>query len=91
MTVREYPNIHSELIQHLFFSIRMNSLFVAAEYRNAKKYRARCPGLIIASGEDKTYFRIPMVSICFPLTLYYSLSISATSRNHSGRFSIFCR
>ncbi|XP_011187395.2 WD repeat-containing protein on Y chromosome [Zeugodacus cucurbitae] len=60
MSVREYPNIHSELIQHLFFSIRLNSLFVAAEYRNAKKYRARCPGLIIAYGEDKIYFRIPM-------------------------------
>lgn len=69
MSVREYPNIHSELIQHIYFSIRMNSLLVAAEYRNAKKYRARCPGLIIASGEDKTYFRIPMVSNCLLLTL----------------------
>ncbi|XP_053961506.1 WD repeat-containing protein on Y chromosome isoform X1 [Anastrepha ludens] len=65
MAVREYANIHSELIQNLYFSIRMNSLFVSAEYRNAKKYRGRCPGLIIASGEDKTYFRIPMGVTCF--------------------------
>ncbi|XP_067624274.1 WD repeat-containing protein on Y chromosome [Eurosta solidaginis] len=65
ITVREYPNIHSELIQEVYFSIRMNSLFVAAEYRNAKKYRGRCPGLIIACGEDRTQFRIPMGVTCF--------------------------
>lgn len=59
--VHEYRNIHSELIQQTFFSIRLNSLFCAAEYRNTKKYRGRCPGLIVANGDEKTIFRIPLV------------------------------
>ena len=49
------------MIQQVFFSLRMGSLFVAAEYRNTKKYRGRCPGLIVANGDDKTTFRIPLV------------------------------
>ncbi|XP_061400442.1 WD repeat-containing protein on Y chromosome-like [Musca vetustissima] len=58
--VHEYPNIHSELIQQTFYSMRLNSLFSAAEYRNTKKYRGRCPGLIVANGDEKTIFRIPL-------------------------------
>lgn len=49
------------MIQQVFYSIRLNSIFVAAEYRNTKKYRGRCPGLIVANGDDKTIFRIPLV------------------------------
>uniref|UniRef100_A0A1I8MCB5 WD repeat-containing protein on Y chromosome n=1 Tax=Musca domestica TaxID=7370 RepID=A0A1I8MCB5_MUSDO len=58
--VHEYANIHSELIQQTFYSMRLNSLFSAAEYRNTKKYRGRCPGLIVANGEERTIFRIPL-------------------------------
>ncbi|XP_075152554.1 WD repeat-containing protein on Y chromosome-like [Haematobia irritans] len=58
--VHEYPNIHSELIQDTFYSFRLNSLFCAAEYRNTRKYRGLCPGLILANGDDRTIFRIPL-------------------------------
>lgn len=51
------------MIQQVFFSIRLNSVFAAAEYRNTKKYRGRCPGLILTNGDDKTIFRIPLVSL----------------------------
>lgn len=52
------------MIQQIFYSIRLGSLFVAAEYRNTRKYRGRCPGLIVANGDDKTTFRIPLVREC---------------------------
>lgn len=58
---REYINIHTEMIQCAFFSIALNSLFAAAEYRNTKKYRSRCAGLIVVYGDEKSSFRIPLV------------------------------
>ncbi|EDW64164.2 WD repeat-containing protein on Y chromosome [Drosophila virilis] len=57
---REYINLHNELISCVYFSLHMNTLFASAEYRNTKKYRGRCPGLIMVSNEDRNNFRIPL-------------------------------
>ncbi|XP_055855750.1 WD repeat-containing protein on Y chromosome-like [Episyrphus balteatus] len=59
---REFINIHLELIQKVYFSFKMNILLVAAEYRNTKKYRGRCPGTIAVDWKDssQTIFRIPL-------------------------------
>lgn len=71
---REYINLHSEMIQCVLFSLRLNSVFVAAEYRNTRKYRGRCPGLIVAAGDDKTSFRIPLVCyVAFIRSIYVNI------------------
>ncbi|KAH8263299.1 hypothetical protein KR044_006922, partial [Drosophila immigrans] len=57
---REYINLHNELISCVYYSLHMNTLFASAEYRNTKKYRGRCPGLIMVSNEDRNNFRIPL-------------------------------
>lgn len=57
---QEYINLHNEIISCVYFSLHMNALFASAEYRNTKKYRGRCPGLIMASNEDRNNFRIPL-------------------------------
>uniref|UniRef100_A0A1B0FDX8 WD repeat-containing protein on Y chromosome n=1 Tax=Glossina morsitans morsitans TaxID=37546 RepID=A0A1B0FDX8_GLOMM len=59
----EYLNVHTEMIQHVYFARRLNCTFAAAEYRNIKKYRGRCPGLVILSGDDRSTFRVPLVRI----------------------------
>lgn len=62
LRAREYINIHSEMISSVYYSLRMKMTFASAEYSNTKKYRGRCPGLVIAAGEEKTTFRIPLVN-----------------------------
>ncbi|KAH8392209.1 hypothetical protein KR215_003058, partial [Drosophila sulfurigaster] len=57
---REYINLHNELISCVYYSLHMNTLFASAEYRNTKKYRGRCPGLIMVSNDDRNNFRIPL-------------------------------
>ncbi|XP_034471992.1 WD repeat-containing protein on Y chromosome isoform X2 [Drosophila innubila] len=57
---REYINLHNELISCVYYSLHMNALFASAEYRNTKKYRGRCPGLIMVSNDDRNNFRIPL-------------------------------
>ncbi|KAH8409406.1 hypothetical protein KR222_002579, partial [Zaprionus bogoriensis] len=57
---REYINLHNELISCVYYSLHMNALFASAEYRNTKKYRGRCPGLIMVTNEDRNNFRIPL-------------------------------
>uniref|UniRef100_B7FF09-2 Isoform A of WD repeat-containing protein on Y chromosome n=1 Tax=Drosophila willistoni TaxID=7260 RepID=B7FF09-2 len=57
---KEYINLHSELISCVYYSLHMNALFASAEYRNTKKYRGRCPGIIMVSYGDKSNFRIPL-------------------------------
>ncbi|XP_068151676.1 WD repeat-containing protein on Y chromosome [Drosophila tropicalis] len=57
---KEYINLHSELITCVYYSLHMNALFASAEYRNTKKYRGRCPGIIMVSYGDKSNFRIPL-------------------------------
>ncbi|KAH8378190.1 hypothetical protein KR093_009950, partial [Drosophila rubida] len=57
---REHINLHNELISCVYYSLHMNTLFASAEYRNTKKYRGRCPGLIMVSNEDRNNFRIPL-------------------------------
>nr|B7FF06.1 RecName: Full=WD repeat-containing protein on Y chromosome; Short=WD40 Y [Drosophila grimshawi]DAA06440.1 TPA_inf: WD-40 domain protein [Drosophila grimshawi] len=57
---REHINLHSELISCVYYSLHMNTLFASAEYRNTKKYRGRCPGLIMVSNDDRNNFRIPL-------------------------------
>ncbi|XP_023175265.1 WD repeat-containing protein on Y chromosome isoform X3 [Drosophila hydei] len=57
---KEYINLHNELISCVYYSLHMNTLFASAEYRNTKKYRGRCPGLIMVSNEDRNNFRIPL-------------------------------
>ncbi|XP_030383633.1 WD repeat-containing protein on Y chromosome [Scaptodrosophila lebanonensis] len=57
---REYINLHSEMISCLYYSLEMNALFASAEYRNTKKYRGRCPALIMTSSDDRSNFRIPL-------------------------------
>ncbi|XP_037949995.1 WD repeat-containing protein on Y chromosome [Teleopsis dalmanni] len=58
--LKEYYRVHTEIIQTVYYSVRTNSLFCSAEYRNTKKYRGRCPGLIVIVNDDKTTFRIPL-------------------------------
>uniref|UniRef100_A0A1A9WKV9 Uncharacterized protein n=1 Tax=Glossina brevipalpis TaxID=37001 RepID=A0A1A9WKV9_9MUSC len=62
---REYLNVHSEMIQSVYFCKSLNAVFAAAEYRNTKKYRGKCPGLVVMYGDDKSTFRIPLVSLHF--------------------------
>ncbi|XP_055921416.1 WD repeat-containing protein on Y chromosome isoform X2 [Eupeodes corollae] len=59
---KEFLNLHTELIQKLYFSFELNILLAAAEYRNTKKYRVRCPGTIAVKWNDwkQTYFRVPL-------------------------------
>lgn len=68
-TPTEYLNIHTEMIQSIFYSLRLSSFFSAAEYRNTKKYRGRCPGIISVCEREteKISYRIPMVRMLFHL------------------------
>lgn len=59
---KEFINLHTELIQKVFFSFKMNIMIAGAEYRNTKKYRGRCPGAIAVDWKDSNQiiFRIPL-------------------------------
>lgn len=57
---KEYINLHNEMVSCVYFSLHMNALFASAEYRNTKKYRGRCPGMIMVTYDDRSNFRIPL-------------------------------
>ncbi|KPU75274.1 LOW QUALITY PROTEIN: uncharacterized protein Dana_GF27281, partial [Drosophila ananassae] len=57
---KEYISLHNEMISCVYFSLHMNALFASAEYRNTKKYRGRCPGMIMVTYDERSNFRIPL-------------------------------
>ncbi|XP_070854977.1 WD repeat-containing protein on Y chromosome isoform X2 [Drosophila suzukii] len=57
---KEYINLHNEMVSCVYFSLHMNALFASAEYRNTKKYRGRCPGMIMVTYDERSNFRIPL-------------------------------
>ncbi|XP_017152442.1 WD repeat-containing protein on Y chromosome [Drosophila miranda] len=60
MIPKEYINLHNEMISCVHYSLHMNALFATAEYRNTKKYRGRCPGMIMVTYDERSNFRVPL-------------------------------
>ncbi|SPP81442.1 WD repeat-containing protein on Y chromosome [Drosophila guanche] len=60
MIPKEYINLHNEMITCVHYSLHMNALFATAEYRNTKKYRGRCPGMIMVTYDERSNFRVPL-------------------------------